>query len=86
MNQGGNELDLLESVYIEMDPVLEGFEGVPVELTGNRHRYVLIETARGSGNRLFQFDSANYRLIYEIFRLHTAADCRESPFRSAIRP
>lgn len=79
MNQGSNELDLLESVYIEMDPVLEGFEGVLVELAGNHHGYVLIETALGSGNRTFEFASANYRLVYEIFRLHTAADCGESP-------
>ena len=68
---------LLKTEYIELDPVLDGFEGVLLELAYNDHRYVFTETAVGSGNLVFQFASANYGLVHEIFRLHTAAACGE---------
>ena len=44
--------EVLESVFVEMDPVLHGFGGVLVELLGVGEGYVLLETAVGTGNRL----------------------------------
>lgn len=57
---------VLESVYIAMDPVLEGFEGVLVELSCQGESYVLTETAVGTGNRLLAFSSNNESLIYAL--------------------
>jgi hypothetical protein len=41
--------EVLESVFVEMDPVLDGFRGVLVELAGVGEGYVLLETAAGTG-------------------------------------
>ena len=44
--------EVLESVFVEMDPVLDGFCGVLVELLGVGESYMLLETAVGTGNCL----------------------------------
>ncbi len=49
------EHEVLESVFVEMDPVLHGFGGVLVELVGVGEGYVLLETAAGTGNHLLRF-------------------------------
>lgn len=59
---------LLESAYIELDPVLDGFAGVLVELSQHDDEYVLTETAAGTGNQLLRFVSSDCRLTYELFR------------------
>ena len=62
---GGHEV--LESVFVEMDPMLHGFRGVLVELLGVGESYVLLETAVGTGNRLLRFSSESPDLAYAIF-------------------
>jgi len=62
---GGHEV--LESVFIEMDPVLDGFSGVLLELVGMGESYVLLETAVGTGNRLLRLTSESPDLIYALF-------------------
>jgi hypothetical protein len=47
---------------VGMDPLLDGFSGVLVEIYRERdpsgeYRYVLLETACGSGNQLLRFSS-----------------------------
>ncbi len=59
--------EVLESVYVEMDPVLHGFCGVLVELLGVGEGYVLLETAVGTGNRLLRFSSRSPDLAYAVF-------------------
>jgi hypothetical protein len=59
--------EVLESVYVEMDPVLDGFCGVLVELLGVGEGYVLVETAVGTGNRLLRFASESPDLAYAAF-------------------
>jgi hypothetical protein len=59
--------EILESVYVEMDPVLDGFRGVLVELMGVGEGYVLLETAVGTGNRLLRFSSESPDLAYALF-------------------
>jgi hypothetical protein len=49
--------EVIESVAVGMDPVVDGFAGVLVELVFDGERYALVETALGSGNRLFGFYS-----------------------------
>jgi sporulation-control protein spo0M len=59
--------EVLESVFVEMDPVLHGFRGVLVELLGVGESYVLLETAVGTGNRLLRFSSKSSDLAYAVF-------------------
>jgi hypothetical protein len=62
---GGHEV--LESVFVEMDPTLHGFRGVLVELLEVGESYVLVETAVGTGNRLLRFSSESPELTYAFF-------------------
>lgn len=59
--------EVLESVAVAMDPVLDGFTGVLVELVFDGERYTLSEMALGSGNRLLRFRSEDRRLAYALF-------------------
>ena len=59
--------EVLESVFVEMDPVLHGFRGVLVELLGVGEGYVLLETAVGTGDRLLKFSSESPDLAYALF-------------------
>lgn len=59
--------EVIESVAVEMDPALDGFTGVFVELVFDGERYVFAETALGSGNHLFRFRSDSRRLAYALF-------------------
>jgi hypothetical protein len=52
-----------------MDPLLDGFSGVLVEIYREREssggfRYVLLETACATGNQLLRFSSKDRELIY----------------------
>ncbi len=46
--------EILESVVVAMDPVVDGFAGVLVELVFDGERHVLAETALGSGDLLLR--------------------------------
>ena len=59
--------EVLESVFVEMDPVLHGFSGVLVELVGIGESCALLETAVGTGNRLLCFSSESLDLTYALF-------------------
>ena len=59
--------EVLESVFVEMDPVLDGFSGVLVELVGVGEGYALLETAVGTGNGLLRFSSKSPDLAYAFF-------------------
>ena len=59
--------EVLESVFVEMDPLLDGFCGVLVELLGVGESYVLLETAVGTGKRLLRFSSESPDLAYALF-------------------
>jgi hypothetical protein len=61
------EQEVLESVFVEMDPILHGFRGVLVELVGAGEGYVLLETAAGTGNRLLRFSSRSLELAHAFF-------------------
>ncbi len=61
--------EIIESIAVEMDPALDGFAGVLFELVFDGERYVLTETALGSGNRLLRFRSSDRRLVYALFEV-----------------
>ncbi len=58
--------EVLESVVVGMDPALDGFAGVLVELVFDGERYVLSETALGSGNRLMRFRTCDPEPAYAL--------------------
>ena len=59
--------EVIESIAVEMDPALDGFAGVLFELVFDGERYVLAETALGSGNPLLRFRSEDQTLTYALF-------------------
>jgi hypothetical protein len=59
--------EVLESIAVVMDPAVDGFAGVLVELVFDGERYVVVETALQSGNRLLRFHSSDRRLAYALF-------------------
>jgi len=61
------EQEVPESVFVEMDPILHGFRGVLVELVGVGERYLLLETAAGTDNRLLKFSSKSPEVAYAFF-------------------
>jgi hypothetical protein len=57
---------------VSMDPALDGFSGVLVEVYRQREssgdeRYVLLETATTTGNQLLRFSSKDKNLVYAAF-------------------
>lgn len=61
---------VLESVYVEMDPVLDGFAGAVVEIVRDEDSYVLLETAVTTGNRLLRFTSTDLTPVQVLFDRH----------------
>ncbi len=68
------DYEVLESVVVEMDPVSDGFAGVLVELVFDGGRYVLVETALGSGNRLLRFRSRDPEPTYALLEAELSGD------------
>ncbi len=61
--------ELLFASAVGMDPLLDGFSGVLVEVYREREpsggfRYVLLETAAATGDRLLRFSSNDGELVY----------------------
>lgn len=52
---------------MEMDPLQDGFVGVLVEIYRHGDRYILLETAPATGNRLLTFSSRDKGLVYAAF-------------------
>ncbi len=61
--------ELLFASAVGMDPLLDGFSGVLVEVYREKEpsggfRYVLLETAAATGDRLLRFSTKDRELIY----------------------
>ena len=56
--------ELLEVLFVEMDPLEDGFSGALVEVHRHGDRYILLETAPVTGNRLLRFSSKDRKLVY----------------------
>ena len=66
---------------VGMDPLLDGFSGVLVEVYRERDpsggfRYVLLETACFSGNQLLRFSSKDKGLVYAALARELDASLR----------
>jgi hypothetical protein len=66
------EDELLESVAVEMDPVVHGFGGVLIELVRSGEGFVLTKTASVTGNRLLSFSSGSEEAARAIFEAELA--------------
>ena len=60
--------EVLESVFVETDPVLFGFAGVLVELCRTGEGFIVVETAAGTGNRILSFWSEERDVAYRVLR------------------
>ena len=49
---------------MELDPLEDGFAGVLLEIHRCGDRYVLLEVAPATGNRLLRFSSKDRELVY----------------------
>ena len=61
------DFELLECLFVELDPLEDGFEGILLEIQRHGDRYVLLETTSATGNRIFRFSSKDKELIYAVF-------------------
>ena len=57
-------------MFVAMDPVLDGFEGVFVELVRVGEGSVLRHTAAVSGNRFVEIDLSSEYLALALFEAH----------------
>ncbi len=60
------EAKLLESLFVEMDPLQDGFAGVLLEVYRRSDWFVLLETASPTGNRLPRLSSKDRGLVYAV--------------------
>jgi len=56
------DFELLESLFVELDPLVA--TGVLLEVHRRGDRYVLVETAPVTGNQLLRFSSKDKGLVY----------------------
>lgn len=59
--------ELLDIQRIELDPLIDGFSGVVVELLMEGDRYVVRQTAELTGNRLLCFRTRSEALARALF-------------------
>ncbi len=59
--------EVLESIVVGMDPAIDGFAGVLIELVAAGESYAVVETAAGRGNRLLLFRSRSQELARYLF-------------------
>lgn len=69
------EKRILESIYIGMDPISVGFQGVLAELCFTGEEYRMSLTAAGTGNRLLTFTSQSVALVYHLLHKEIGGDC-----------
>ena len=60
------DFELLESLFVELDPLEDGFVGVLLEIYRYGDRYVLLEVAPATGNRLLKFSSKDRGLVSAV--------------------
>jgi hypothetical protein len=60
------DFELLESLFVALDPLEDGFVGVLLEIYRDGDRYVLLEMAPTTSNRLLTFSSKDRRLVSAV--------------------
>jgi hypothetical protein len=78
------EHESIEAVFIEMDPLHDGFCGVLIELVAVGESYAVVETAAGTGNRLLQFRSRSQALARSLFEAELRPALARSSHRASL--
>jgi hypothetical protein len=60
------DFELLESLFVELDPLEDGFVGVLLEVYRHEDQYVLLEVVPATGNRLLKFSSKDRELVSAV--------------------
>jgi hypothetical protein len=71
--------EIIEAVFVEMDPLRHGFAGVLIELVAVGESYALLETAAGSGNRLLEFRTQSPQLARSLFEAELSPALAHTP-------
>ncbi len=58
------DVEILESLFVVLDPLTDGFAGVLLEIHRSGDEYVFVETAPATGNRLLRFSSKDKGMVY----------------------
>ena len=59
---------LLEALFVELDPLEDGFSGALVEVHRHGNRYVLLGIAPSTGNRLLRFSICSNPMSWSVRR------------------
>ena len=70
------DFELLESLFVELNPLEDGFAGMLIEIYRHGDRYVLLEVAPATGNQLLKSSSKDRELIYAILAHELGAPSR----------
>jgi hypothetical protein len=70
------DFELLELLFVELNPLEDGFGGALLEIYRNGDRYVLLEMASSTGNQLLRFSSKERELVYAAFTRELGRDLR----------
>ena len=77
------DFELLESLFVELDPLEDGFVGVLLEVYRHEDQYVLLEVAPATGNHLLKFSSKDRELVSAVLAGETSGLLGgEGPFKS----
>jgi hypothetical protein len=78
------EHESIEAVFIEMDPLHDGFCGVLIELVAVGESYAVVETAAGTGNPLLRFRSRSQVLARSLFEAELRPALARSSHRASL--
>jgi hypothetical protein len=74
--QIGEDFEFLESLFVGLDPLEDGFGGVLLEIHRRGDEYVLLEMAPTTGERLLRFSSKDRELVYAALAQELSASLR----------
>lgn len=80
------DIELLELLFVELDPLTDGFVGVLLEVHRRGDRYVLLETVSVTGNRLLRFSSKDRELVYAAFTRELGGSLQRMPYWFFVPP
>ncbi len=70
------DFELLESFFLELNPLEDGFGEALLEIHRHGDRYVLLEVAPSIANQLLRFSSKDAELVYAAFTRELGRDLR----------
>ncbi len=72
------DFEFLESLFVGVAPLEDGFGGVLLEIYRRGDEYILLEMAPTTGNRLLRFSSKDTELVYAALAQELGASLRQT--------